>query len=54
MNIAYKLTSPSLENAIKLESQGNVGYQKALLVKPKEIMPGGRYKKTKKYLKKSN
>jgi len=35
MNIAYKLTSPSLgANAIKLESQGNFGYQKALVVEP--------------------
>ncbi len=35
MNIAYKLTSPPLgANAIKLESQGNFGYQKALVVEP--------------------
>lgn len=34
MNIAYKLTSPPVKNGIKLESQGNFGYQKALVVEP--------------------
>ena len=34
MNIAYKLTSPSLVGEIVLESQGNFGYQKALAVDP--------------------
>jgi len=34
MNIAYKLTSPPVKNGIKLESQGNFGYQKALVVQP--------------------